>query len=45
MFIFYIYYVKSNSVKPLYLIIKKINGYIEESNEGKYLTLVPAKTK
>ena len=31
-----------NSVKPLYLIINKINGYIEESNGNKYLTPVPA---
>ena len=34
-------YVKSNSVNPLYLIIDKINGYIKESNENKYLTLIP----
>ena len=27
-----------NSVNPLYLIIGKIDGYIEESNENKYLT-------
>ena len=26
---------------PLYLIINKINWYIEESNENKYLALVP----
>ena len=30
-----------NSVNPLYLIINKTNGYIEESNGNKYLTLVP----
>ena len=30
-----------NSIKSLHLIINKINGYIEESNENKYLTLVP----
>ena len=31
---------KVNNVNPLYLIIDKINGYIEESNGNKYLTLV-----
>ena len=31
----------SNSVKPLYLVINKINGCIEESNRNKYLTQVP----
>ena len=34
-------YAKINTVKSLYLLIDKINGYIEESNENKYLTLVP----
>ena len=34
-------YIKVNSVNPLYLIIKKINGYTEQSNRNKYLTLVP----
>ena len=34
-------YITINSVNPLYVIINKINGYIEESNENKYLTLVP----
>ena len=29
----------TNSVKPLWLIINKANGYIEESNGNKYLTL------
>ena len=33
-------YVKINSVNPLYLIIDQIDGYIEEYNENKYLTLV-----
>ena len=33
--------VKINSVNPLCLIIDKINGYIEESNGNRYLTLVP----
>ena len=35
-------YVETNSVNPLYLIINKINGYIEESSGNKYLMLVPA---
>ena len=30
----------NNSINPLSLIIKKINGYIEESNRNKNLTLV-----
>ena len=34
-------YVKINCVNPLYFIIDKINGYIEENNGDKYLTLVP----
>ena len=34
-------YVKINSVNPLYLIINKVNGYFEEINGNKYLTLVP----
>ena len=34
-------YVQINSVNPLYLIINKVNGYFEEINENKYLTLVP----
>ena len=34
-------YVKINSVNPFYLIIGKINEYIEESNGNKYLMLVP----
>ena len=39
-------YVKINSVNPLYLIIDKVNGHIEEKNENKYLTLVSTdKTK
>ena len=29
-----------DNANPLYLIINKINWYIEESNENKYLTLV-----
>ena len=34
-------YVKINGVNPLYLIFSKGNGYFEEINENKYLTLVP----
>ena len=29
------------SVNPLYLIFNKVNGYFEEINGNKYLTLVP----
>ena len=32
-------YVKINSLNPLYLIFDKVDGYIEESNENKYLIL------
>ena len=34
-------YVKIYSVNPLYLIFSKVNGYFEEINKSKYLTLVP----
>ena len=34
-------YVKINSVNPLYPICSKVNGYFEEINKNKYLTLVP----
>ena len=34
-------YVKINSVNSLYLISNKVNGYFEETNGNKYLTLVP----
>ena len=34
-------YATNNSLNPLYLVINKINGYIEESNENRYLFLVP----
>ena len=34
-------YIKINSLNPLYLIDSKMNGYFEEINENKYLTLVP----
>ena len=33
-------YVKINSINPLYLIIGEVNGYFEEINGNKYLTLV-----
>ena len=33
-------HVRINSVNPLYLIFNKVNGYLEEMNENKYLTLV-----
>ena len=33
-------YTTINSVNPLYLIINKINGYIEESTRKNYFTLV-----
>ena len=32
--------VKINRVNPLYLIFRKLNGYFEEINKNKYLTLV-----
>ena len=34
-------YVKIYSVNPFYLTFEKVNGYFEEINENKYLTLVP----
>ena len=34
-------YVKINSENSLYLIFDKMNGYFEEINGNKYLTLVP----
>ena len=34
-------YVKIDNVNPLYLLISKVNGYFEEINKSKYLTLVP----
>ena len=33
-------YVNINSVNPLYLVINEVNGYFEEINGNKYLTLV-----
>ena len=32
---------KIYSVNPLYLIFRKVNGYLEEINGNKYLNLVP----
>ena len=34
-------YLKINSVNPLSIIFSKVNGYFEENNGNKYLTLVP----
>ena len=34
-------HVKINSVKALYLIFNKVNGYFEQINKNKYLTPVP----
>ena len=36
----YLKYVKIISVNLLYLIFNKVNGYFEETNGNKYLTLV-----
>ena len=33
-------YVKINSVNPLYLVFNKVNGYFEEIDKNKYITLV-----
>ena len=33
-----IHYVQISSINPLYLIIGKVDGYIEEKNGNKYLT-------
>ena len=38
-------YVKINSANSLYFIIDKVDGYIEESNGSKYLTLFSADIK
>ena len=38
---YYAGHVILNSVKPLYLIMNNKNGYIEESNRNKYVTLIP----
>ena len=34
-------YIKTNSVNPLCIIINKVNGYIEESNGNKCLSVAP----
>ena len=34
-------YMEISIVNLLYLIFKEVNGYFEEINENKYLTLVP----
>ena len=34
-------YVKNNSVNSFNLVFNKMNGYFEEINKNKYLTLVP----
>ena len=34
-------YAKTNTVNPLYLIFNKVNGYFEEINGSKHLTVVP----
>ena len=34
-------YIQIYSVNPLYLIFRYVNGYFEEINGNKYLTLVP----
>ena len=34
-------HVKTCSVNPLYLIFRNVNGYFEEINKSKYLTLFP----
>ena len=34
-------YIKIKSVNSLYLVINKVNGYFEEINGNKFLTLVP----
>ena len=34
-------YVNINRENPLYLIFSKVNGYIEQINKNKYLTLAP----
>ena len=34
-------YVKINIVNPLYLTLSEVNGYFEEIDGNKYLTIVP----
>ena len=33
-------YIKMKNINPLYVTVNKINGYIKESHENKYLALV-----
>ena len=40
-FTYYVGYVTPSSVKHLCFIINNTNGYIEQSNENTYLTLIP----
>ena len=35
-------YEKINNIYPLYLILSKVNGYFEEINKNKCLTLEPS---
>ena len=39
--ILHMWRLKIHSVNPLYIKFNKMNGYFEEMNENKYLTLVP----
>ena len=34
-------YGKTYSVNPLHLVFRNVNGYFEEINKSKYITLVP----
>ena len=34
-------YLKINSINPLYLIFSRVNGYFEEINKSKYITIAP----
>ena len=38
-------YIKINGINSIYLIFNKVNGYFEEINGNKYLTLVPTNEK
>ena len=38
---YYVGYVKLNSLKPLHLLVNKMNEYVAESNGNKYFSLVP----
>ena len=39
--ILHMWRLKIHSVNPLYIKFNKMNGYFEEMNENKHLTLVP----